>query len=69
LIGSDLVRECTGIEMKEDHLQRYLGVMPSHADKRVALIIGNSPHAHVPHLSYPAREDGGMAAALKARRF
>ena len=33
-----------------------LGVMPSHAEKRVALVIGNSAYQNVPKLPNPVND-------------
>jgi hypothetical protein len=45
------------------------GTAPSHADKRVALIIGNGAYAHVPHLPNPIQDAEAVAAALKRIGF
>jgi uncharacterized caspase-like protein len=45
------------------------GAVPSHADKRVALIIGNGAYAHAPHLPNPAHDANDVAAALKRVGF
>jgi hypothetical protein len=45
------------------------GTAPSHADKRVALIIGNGAYAHVPHLPNPIHDAEAVAAALKRIGF
>jgi Caspase domain len=39
------------------------------AEKRVALVIGNSAYLHTPLPTNPANDATGMAAALKARGF
>ena len=36
-----------------------LGVAPGHADKRVALVIGNSTYSKVPQLPNPANDAAG----------
>jgi len=43
--------------------------MPSHADKRVALIIGNGAYAHAEHLPNPVHDAQDVAAALKRIGF
>jgi hypothetical protein len=45
------------------------GAAPSHADKRVALIIGNGAYARAPHLPNPAHDAEDVAAALKRIGF
>jgi len=45
-----------------------LGAVPSHADERVALIIGNGAYAHAPHLPNPTHDAEDVAAALTHRR-
>ena len=43
--------------------------VPSHADKRVALIIGNGGYAYAPHLPNPAHDAEDVAAALNRIGF
>jgi TPR repeat protein len=43
--------------------------MPSHADKRVALIIGNGAYTQAPHLPNPGHDAQDVAAALKRIGF
>lgn len=38
--------------------------LPAHAEKRLALVIGNSAYRHVPALANPANDASDMAAAL-----
>lgn len=42
---------------------------PAHADKRVALVIGNGAYAHAPHLPNPPHDAEDAAAALKRTGF
>lgn len=42
---------------------------PARAEKRVALVIGNSSYLHVPRLANPANDAGLMADALRAVGF
>jgi uncharacterized caspase-like protein len=46
-----------------------LGTMPSHADKRVALIIGKGAYTHAPHRPNPTHDAQDVAAALKRIGF
>src|SRR5262245_36068685 len=46
-----------------------LGAMPAHAQKRVALVIGNSAYQHTPKLTNPKNDATDIAAALKAHSF
>jgi hypothetical protein len=43
--------------------------VPAFADNRVALVIGNSAYARVPHLSNPVHDAEDVAAALKRSGF
>jgi hypothetical protein len=43
--------------------------VPSHADKRVALIIGNGGYKYAPHLPNPAHDAEDVAAALNRMGF
>ncbi len=42
---------------------------PARADKRVALVIGNSEYAHVPELANPSNDAADMAEKLKSLGF
>jgi formylglycine-generating enzyme required for sulfatase activity len=46
-----------------------LGVLPGRAEKRVALVIGNSSYRFMPVLKNPVRDAGEVAAALKRLGF
>jgi carboxyl-terminal processing protease len=46
-----------------------LSVMPVHAEKRVALVIGNSEYRHVGPLANPANDAPAMAALFKSAGF
>jgi uncharacterized caspase-like protein len=46
-----------------------LGVMPSKAEKRVALVIGNSAYREVPPLANPANDAKLVADTLRALGF
>jgi TPR repeat protein len=46
-----------------------LTVVPGHAEKRVALVIGNSNYQHVGRLGNPANDAEALAALLKASGF
>jgi uncharacterized caspase-like protein len=46
-----------------------LWVAPSHAEKRVALVIGNSSYRSVPNLPNARNDADAVAAALRAARF
>ena len=46
-----------------------LPVVPALAEKRVALVIGNSAYKHAPALANPRNDAEGMAAALKRLKF
>jgi Caspase domain len=46
-----------------------LGSAPSHAEKRVALVIGNSTYARVPALPNPANDAAAFGAMLKSFGF
>jgi uncharacterized caspase-like protein len=45
------------------------GVGPGHADKRVALVVGNTAYQNTPALPNPANDAEDMAAALRAVGF
>jgi uncharacterized caspase-like protein len=47
----------------------WFGLVPSHAEKRVALVIGNSTYAKVPALPNPANDAGAVAALLTNAGF
>ena len=42
-----------------------LGLSPAHADKRVALVVGNSAYVNVPRLANPANDARLMADTLR----
>lgn len=42
---------------------------PALAEKRLALVIGNSAYAHSPALANPANDAGDLAAALRGLGF
>src|ERR1700730_1683850 len=46
-----------------------LGVAPGQADKRVALVVGNSAYQNTPVLPNPKNDASDMAAALRALGF
>ena len=46
-----------------------LSIAPAHADKRVALIIGNGAYVNAPHLPNPPHDAEDVAAALKRSNF
>src|SRR6516164_8774092 len=46
-----------------------LTVVPGHAEKRVALVIGNSNYQHAGRLGNPANDAEAVAALLKASGF
>jgi hypothetical protein len=46
-----------------------LTVVPGHAEKRVALVIGNSNYHNVGRLGNPANDAEALAALLKASGF
>jgi hypothetical protein len=46
-----------------------LGVLPGHADKRVALVIGNGAYSSAPRLPNPRNDAEDVAAALKRSGF
>lgn len=46
-----------------------LGTLPGHADKRVALVIGNGAYQNTPALTNPINDAEDMAAALRAVGF
>jgi uncharacterized caspase-like protein len=46
-----------------------LGVVAGHADKRVALVVGNGAYAHAPHLPNPPHDAEDVAIALKRIGF
>jgi uncharacterized caspase-like protein len=50
-------------------LSCLLGVMPGHADKRVALVIGNSNYRHAGRLTNPVNDAAAVAALLKSAGF
>src|SRR5580704_5773560 len=41
------------------------GAVPGHADKRVALVVGNGAYAHAPRLTNPHNDAEDVSAALK----
>src|SRR5262249_15865448 len=43
--------------------------LPAHAQKRVALVIGNSAYHHTPRLEHPKNDASDMAAVLKQQGF
>src|SRR5262245_6357382 len=43
--------------------------LPAHAQKRVALVIGNSAYQHTSRLDNPKNDAADMAAVLKQRGF
>ena len=45
------------------------GIVPAAADKRVALVIGNSAYENVPRLTNPSNDAADVAAKLKALGF
>jgi hypothetical protein len=47
----------------------FLSVMPSHAEKRVALVIGNGAYASAPRLPNPRNDAEDVAVALKRSGF
>ena len=47
----------------------WLGILPGHAEKRVALVIGNSAYQSAPPLPNTKNDAADMAAALKAVGF
>src|SRR5688572_27849165 len=46
-----------------------LGVVPSHAEKRVALVIGNGAYRNAPALRNPKNDAQDVSAALKRAGF
>ena len=44
-------------------------LVPAAADKRVALVIGNSAYQHAPSLTNPGNDAGDMAAKLRGLDF
>ena len=46
-----------------------LACSPASADKRVALVVGNSIYKHAPRLSNPANDAAAIAATLKGAGF
>ena len=46
-----------------------LGILPGHAERRVALVIGNSIYRHAGELTNPKNDAADMAAALKKVGF
>ncbi len=46
-----------------------LAIVPSHADKRVALVIGNSVYSKVPRLPNPANDATAIAAMFRDAGF
>jgi len=46
-----------------------LGVVPGHAEKRVALVIGNGAYKNAPRLPNPRNDAEDVAAALKRTGF
>jgi hypothetical protein len=50
-------------------LALILGVVPGQAEKRIALVIGNSTYRNAPSLLNPANDAGAMADLFKAARF
>jgi hypothetical protein len=47
----------------------FSGIAPGHAEKRVALVVGNSAYAKVPALPNPANDAGAVAALLTKAGF
>jgi len=47
----------------------WLGILPGHADKRVALVVGNAAYQNTAPLPNPVNDADDMAAALKAVGF
>jgi uncharacterized caspase-like protein len=47
----------------------FLGIAPGHADKRVALVIGNGAYQSVPKLPNPPNDADDITAALKRLGF
>ena len=45
------------------------GAVPGHADKRVALVVGNGAYAHAPRLTNPHNDAEDVSAALKRNGF
>ena len=45
------------------------GVVPSHADRRVALVVGNAAYRHADRLTNPTNDARGMRAALTKLGF
>ena len=43
-----------------------LRILPSHAEKRISLVIGNSAYQHVGRLPNPANDAAAMAALFNA---
>src|ERR1700722_7628853 len=50
-------------------MTRICGVLPSHAEKRVALVIGNSAYVKVPQLPNPASDAAAIASLLRQAGF
>jgi uncharacterized caspase-like protein len=46
-----------------------VGASSSHAEKRVALVVGNSAYQNVGHLANPAKDSAAMAALLRTADF
>jgi Caspase domain len=46
-----------------------LGAKPGHAEKRVALIIGNGSYSSAPRLPNPRNDAGDVASTLKRNGF
>jgi len=47
----------------------WSGILPGHADKRVALVIGNSSYRNVASLPNPVNDASAMVETFKAARF
>src|SRR5271169_3200252 len=50
-------------------LMMMLGIVPGHAEKRVALVIGNSAYRNEPSLRNPANDTAAMAELFRSARF
>src|ERR1700674_2002155 len=47
----------------------YIGIVPGHAEKRVALVIGNSAYRVMPRLINPSNDAADIGAALPGLDF
>src|ERR1700674_4959138 len=47
----------------------YIGIVPGHAEKRVALVIGNSAYRVMPRLINPSNDAADIGAALRGLDF